>query len=200
MRADLELVAGLVPHGARVLDLGCGDGDLLEHLARRRDCRVQGVERSPEAVLACLRRGIPVMELDVDAGLGDFEDGAFDVVVLSQTLQALHRPREVLGEVVRAGRVGIVSFPNFGHWAIRLDLLVRGRMPSSRTLPHAWYETPNIHLCTIADFEDLAREEGLEILRRRLLDPRGGPAGGLAARRPNLLAAGAVYVVRRAPG
>jgi methionine biosynthesis protein MetW len=122
------------------------------------------------------------------------------VVVLSQTLQALHRPREVLGEVVRAGRVGIVSFPNFGHWAVRLGLLVRGRMPSSRTLPHAWYETPNIHLCTIHDFEALARAEGLEIVRRRLLDARGGPAGGIAERRPNLIAAGAAYVVRRETG
>jgi len=200
LRADLELVAGLVPHGARVLDLGCGDGALLEHLARERGCRVQGVERSPDAVVECMRRGIPVMELDVDGGLGDFGDAAFDVVVLSQTLQALHRPREVLGEMVRAGRVGIVSFPNFGHWAVRVGLLVRGRMPSSRTLPHAWYETPNIHLCTIDDFEALARAEGLELLRRRLLDARGGPAGGTAERRPNLLAAGAAYVVRRGPG
>jgi len=199
VRADLELVAGLVPTGARVLDLGCGDGALLEHLARERGCSVQGVESAPDAVVACLRRGIPVMELDVDGGLADFGDGAFDVVVLSQTLQALHRPREVLGEVVRAGGVGIVSFPNFGHWAVRLRLLARGRMPSSRTLPHAWYETPNIHLCTIGDFEDLARADGLQIVERLLLDARGGPAAPIVSQRPNLLAAGAAYVLRRAP-
>ena len=197
MRADLALVAGLVPPGSRVLDLGCGDGSLLDHLARARRCRVQGAERSPDAVVACLRRGIPVVELDVDSGLTDFGDGAFDVVVLSQTLQALHRPRDVLREVVRVGRVGIVSFPNFGHWAIRLRLLVAGRMPSSRTLPHAWYDTPNIHLCTVADFEALARAEGLVVRERRLLDAAGRAATGLVGRRPNLLAAGAAYVVER---
>jgi methionine biosynthesis protein MetW len=197
MRADLTLVAGLVPAGSRVLDLGCGDGALLDHLAHVRGCRVQGAERSPDAVVACLRRGIPVVELDVDAGLADFGDGAFDVVVLSQTLQALHRPRDVLREMVRVGRVAIVSFPNFGHWAIRLRLLATGRMPSSRTLPHAWYETPNIHLCTLADFEALARAESLVVRQRRLLDAAGRAAGGLARRRPNLLATGAAYVVER---
>ena len=197
MRADLTLVAGLVPAGSRVLDLGCGDGALLDHLAHVRGCRVQGAERSPDAVVACLRRGIPVVELDVDAGLTDFGDGAFDVVVLSQTLQALHRPRDVLREMVRVGRVAIVSFPNFGHWAIRLRLLATGRMPSSRTLPHAWYDTPNIHLCTLADFEALARAESLVVRERRLLDAAGRTAGGLARRRPNLLATGAAYVVER---
>ena len=197
MRADLALVAGLVPPGSRVLDLGCGDGALLDHLARTRGCRVQGAERSPDAVVACLRRGIPVVELDVDAGLSDFGDAAFDVVVLSQTLQALHRPRDVLREMVRVGRVGVVSFPNFGHWAIRLRLLATGRMPSSRTLPHAWYDTPNIHLCTVADFEALARAEGLVVRQRRLLDAAGGAATGRVSRRPNLLAAGAAYVVER---
>ena len=197
MRADLTLVAGLVPAGSRVLDLGCGDGALLDHLAHVRGCRVQGAERSPDAVVACLRRGIPVVELDVDAGLADFGDAAFDVVVLSQTLHALHRPRDVLREMVRVGRVAIVSFPNFGHWAIRLRLLATGRMPSSRTLPHAWYDTPNIHLCTLADFEALARAESLVVRERRLLDAAGRAAGGLARRRPNLLATGAAYVVER---
>ena len=197
MRADLTLVAGLVPAGSRVLDLGCGDGALLDHLAHVRGCRVQGAERSPDAVVACLRRGIPVVELDVDAGLADFGDGAFDVVVLSQTLQALHRPRDVLREMVRVGRVAIVSFPNFGHWAIRLRLLATGRMPSSRMLPHAWYDTPNIHLCTLADFEALARAESLVVRQRRLLDAAGRAAGGPARRRPNLLATGAAYVVER---
>ena len=197
MRADLELVAGLVPHGARVLDLGCGDGALLEHLARERGCRVQGVERSPDAVVECMRRGIPVMELDVDGGLGDFGDAAFDVVVLSQTLQAVHRPALALREVTRVGRVGIVSFPNFGHWRPRAQLLLRGTMPVTRTLPYRWHDTANIHLCTIRDFEALARAEGLTLLERRLLDAGGGPAPARAARRPNLLAAGAAYVLRR---
>jgi len=197
VRPDLELIAGLVPSGARVLDVGCGDGALLHHLSRNRGCRVQGVERDPDALIACMRRGIPVLEVDADKGLADFGDGAFDVVVLSQTLQALHRPREVLREIVRVGAVGIVSFPNFGHWRVRLQLLARGRMPVSRTLPHPWHSTPNLHLCTIVDFEETARREGIEILQRRALDPRGLPANGPVVRHPNLLAAGAAYLIRR---
>lgn len=196
MRPDLHVVAGLVPAGSRVLDLGCGDGDLLDHLIHRHGCAGQGVEASPEALHACVVRGIPVVQADIDRGLPDFEDGAFDVVVLSQTLQAVHRPVLVLREMIRVGRLGVVSFPNFGHWRIRAQLALRGRMPVSRTLPYAWYETPNIHLCTIHDFEALLAREGLAATRRRLLDDAGGPAPPWVARRPNLLAAGAVYLIR----
>jgi len=196
MRPDLHVVAGLVPAGSRVLDLGCGDGDLLDHLIHRHGCAGQGVEASPEALHACVVRGIPVVQADIDRGLPDFEDGAFDVVVLSQTLQAVHRPVLVLREMMRVGRLGVVSFPNFGHWRIRAQLALRGRMPVSRTLPYPWYETPNIHLCTIRDFEELLAREGLTAMRRRLLDDAGGPAPPRAARRPNLLAAGAAYLLR----
>lgn len=192
------VVADMVPDGSRVLDLGCGAGDLLAELIDRRGCRGQGVEMSADAFHACVARGIPVVQADIDAGLPDFDDGAFDVVVLSQTLQATRRPSPVLREMMRVGGVGVVSFPNFGHWRLRLDLGVRGRMPVSPTLPYPWHATPNIHLCTIRDFEDLAAAEGLAVARRTLLAPDGGVAPARAARRPNLLAAGAAYLLTRA--
>jgi methionine biosynthesis protein MetW len=197
VRADLDLVAEMVAPGSRVLDLGCGDGSLLAELIATRRCRGQGVEVAREALHACVERGVPVVEADIDRGLPEFEDGSFDVVVLSQTLQAVRRPAVVLREVTRVGRLGIVSFPNFGHWRPRVQLALAGKMPVTRTLPYRWHETPNIHLCTIRDFEALARAEGLTLLDRRLLDAGGGPAPARAARRPNLLAAGAAYLLRR---
>lgn len=135
MRADLDLVARMVAPGSRVLDLGCGDGDLLAALIRDRGCRGQGVEVSREALHACIARGVPVVEADIDEGLPDFEDGAFDVVVLSQTLPAVHRPALALREMTRVGRLGIVSFPNLAHWRPRMQLAMRGKMPVTRTLP-----------------------------------------------------------------
>lgn len=193
MRPDLALVAGMVPAGARVLDLGCGDGALLEHLIQVDGCDGHGVEISTDGFHACIDRGVPVVQGDIDAGLGDFESGSFDVVVLSQTLQATRRPAFVLQEMMRLAPAGIVSFPNFGHWRIRLALLTRGRMPSSRLLPYAWHETPNIHLCTIRDFEDLVASEQLRVTARVPLNVAGGRAPARVERRPNLLAAGAVY-------
>jgi methionine biosynthesis protein MetW len=197
VRADLDLVAQMIAPGSRVLDLGCGDGDLLAELIASRGCRGQGVEVSREALHACIERGVPVVEADIDRGLPEFEDGSFDVVVLSQTLQRVRHPALVLREMTRVGRLGVVSFPNFGHWRLRAQLLLGGRMPVTRTLPYRWYETPNIHLFTIRDFESLARGEGLTLLDRRLLDAGGGPAPPRVARRPNLLAAGAAYLLRR---
>lgn len=197
MRPDLAVVAAMIPPGSRVLDLGCGDGDLLAELIGARGCRGQGVEVSADAILACIARGIAVVEADIDAGLPDFEDASFDVVVLSQTLQATRYPARVLREMMRVGRVGVVSFPNFGHWRIRSYLGARGRMPVSRSLPYAWHETPNIHLCTLRDFEELAAAEGLRIAERRLLDAQGHAAPARCGRRPNLLAAGAAYLLTR---
>lgn len=200
MRPDLALLAGMTPRGSRVLDLGCGDGALLEHLIHDRACDGQGVELSSEGFHACITRGVPVMRADIDDGLEDFEDDSFDIVILSQTLQATRRPAFVLSEMFRIGRTAIVSFPNFGHWGIRSRLAVRGVMPVSRALPYRWYDTPNIHLCTIHDFERLATEVGLRPLRFVPLNSRGGEAGAVARRRPNLFATGAVYLLERVAG
>lgn len=197
MRPDLAVVAAMIPAGSRVLDLGCGDGDLLAELIGARGCRGQGVEVSPDAIHACIARGIPVVEADIDAGLPDFDDASFDVVVLSQTLQATRYPARVLREMMRVSGVGVVSFPNFGHWRVRSYLGARGRMPVSRSLPYAWHETPNIHLCTLRDFEELAATEGLRVAERRLLDADGRAAPVVCGRRPNLLAAGAAYLLTR---
>lgn len=188
----------MVPRGSRVLDLGSGDGELLAHLAAERDCSVSGIESSDEGFFACVARGVPVVQADIDRGLSDYEDASFDVVVLSQTLHATRKPALVLAEMMRTGRAGIVSFPNFAYWRHRVDLAVRGRMPVSASLPYAWHDTPNIHPCSIADFERLARDLRLRTTWRTLLDQAGDEVDGRAVRlRPNVLAAGAVYGLSR---
>ena len=198
LRPDLELVARLVPEDSRVLDLGCGDGALLEELITRRDCSGWGVELSDDGFYGCLARGVPVVQGDVDRGLEDVEDDEVDVVVLSETIQALRRPELALTEMRRVAQRGIVSLPNFGNWRLRLELLTRGRMPSSSELPNPWFSTPNIHLCTLSDFEELVDHCGLQIIERIPLDDSHGRAAGLAKIRPNLFAAGAVYLLERA--
>ena len=194
MRPDLEVVADLVPDGSRVLDLGCGAGDLLSHLAMR-GCRGIGVDSDEQAVLSAIRSGVSVIELDVDRELGEFGDDTYDVVVLSRTLQALHKPADVLDEIRRIGRQCVVSVPNFGLWRHRAFLLLRGRMPMSRALPYEWYDTPNIHLATLPDLDDLFARTGWQVDRRMLLDERGRLLSGGVA--PNLRAAGAVYSLTR---
>lgn len=194
MRPDLEVVSDLVPDGSRVLDLGCGAGDLLSHLAMR-GCRGIGVDSDEQAVLSAIRSGVSVIELDVDRELGEFGDDTYDVVVLSRTLQALHKPADVLDEIRRIGRQCVVSVPNFGLWRHRAFLLLRGRMPMSRALPYEWYDTPNIHLATLPDLDDLFARTGWQVDRRILLDERGRPLPGGVA--PNLRAAGAVYSLTR---
>ncbi len=196
MRPDLQVVAGLVTPSSRVLDLGCGDGQLLAHLMKAYGCSGTGVDHDGAALVAAIRRGVPVIELDVDKQLSEFADNSYDLVIVSQTLQATRRPDSMLREIARIAGRGIVSVPNFGLWKHRAALLTRGRMPVSTELPHPWFETPNIHLATLADLEELIVAEGLRVQRRVLLDAHGQAATGLAARGPaNLLAAGAAYLI-----
>jgi methionine biosynthesis protein MetW len=188
LRADLRLIADWIAPSTRVLDLGCGDGALLAHLRDERHCTGYGVEISDAHVLECIKQGVNVLQSNLDAGLRMFRDDMFETVVLSQTLQAMHRVEEVLREMARVGRNGIVSFPNFGRWTHALALL-GGHMPVTRTIPYQWYDTPNIHLCTPKDFEILAGKLGFSITRRALLAANGAEVGFL----PNQRAALAVY-------
>jgi methionine biosynthesis protein MetW len=162
-RVDLDLIAGMIAADARVLDVGCGDGDLLALLARTKNVDGRGIELSQEGVNACVTRGLSVVQGDADADLRDYPDDAFDYVILSQTIQATRNPREVLTQMKRIGRHVVVSFPNFGNWRVRLQLLWSGRMPVTRTLGNAWYDTPNIHLCTVRDFVGLCDDLGFHI-------------------------------------
>lgn len=193
MRPDLALVAGLIPPGSRVLDLGCGSGTLLAHLMREQGCRGTGVEIAPDSVLAAIRHGVPVIELDIDEQLGDFADDSYDVVVLSRTIQTIHRPQEVLQHMGRIGRRLIVSVPNFGWWGHRLRLL-GGRMPMSRELPYAWFNTPNLRHTTLVDLQLLFDHLGFDVVQRITLSPSGDrlKAGDRLA---NLVAGAAVYVL-----
>jgi methionine biosynthesis protein MetW len=169
-RPDLAAIAAMIEPGSRVLDIGCGDGQLLEFLVATKNVVGRGMEIEQEGVNASVRRGLSVVQGDADFDLGDYPDKAFDVAILSLTLQATRAPDTVLAELVRIGRRAVVSFPNFGHWAVRLHLLLQGRMPMTATLPRGWYETENIHLCTIRDFVELAGRLGLRVERALTLD------------------------------
>lgn len=153
-----------IPVGSSVLDLGCGQGELLARLMDMKQIRGQGIELNPEAVLECVRRGVPVFQSDIDEGLNGFADDSFDYVVLEETLQTLHQPIEVLKSMLRVGRRCVVSFPNFGYWQVRMDLLVRGRMPQTGWLPYNWYDTPNIHCLSIQDFLGWTEVSGVNVV------------------------------------
>jgi methionine biosynthesis protein MetW len=198
VRQDFRAILQLVRSKARILDVGCGEGDLLELLAREAHADGRGLEISSEGVSACLARGLSVMQGDADRDLEDFPSGAFDYVVLSQTLQAVINPRLVLGELLRIGERAIVSLPNFGHWRVRLDLLVHGRMPLTGALPEPWWSTPNIHLCTIRDFVELTADMGVRV-EACFAFANGRPARAIDPSRPieNLRAESALFLLAR---
>ncbi|MBK5959817.1 methionine biosynthesis protein MetW [Rhodoplanes elegans] len=171
-RVDLLLVSEMVEPGSRVLDVGCGDGELLR-LLEARGVDGRGIELSREGVNECVAKGLAVIQGDADTDLASYPDDAFDYVILSQTLQATRRPRDVIEHMLRIGRHAIVSFPNFGHWRIRLQILLYGRMPRTANLPETWYDTPNIHFCTIKDFNDMCALTGARMEKAVALDPWG---------------------------
>jgi methionine biosynthesis protein MetW len=183
----LHTLASLVPAGSRVLDLGCGDGALLHHLQTTKGCTGYGVEINDDNVLACVKRGVSVVQLNLDQGLNTFADQSFDVVLQIDTLQHLRNAETMLRETARVGRMGIVAFPNFAHWPNRFSVLA-GRMPVTKRLPYQWYDTPNIRVGTHADFEVLAKKNGL-----RILDAFGIEQGEVVRRWPNLMASTAVF-------
>ena len=197
LRPDLALITEWIEPGSRILDLGCGDGALLAHLAKSRKVHGYGLEIDPDNIAKCLQSGVNVIEADVDDGLRDFKDGSFDYVVMSGALQAMQRPDHVVSEILRVGRTGIVTFPNFGHWRVRLALAL-GRMPATPALPDTWYGTANIHLCTVADFEDLCRARHWHVRRRSLVDHDRRDSGALRLM-PNLLSEVALYMLEK-PG
>ncbi|NTU71424.1 MAG: methionine biosynthesis protein MetW [Coriobacteriia bacterium] len=196
LRADLQLVSSLVPQGSRVLDLGCSDGSLIAHLRDERGCDVRGIELGPAEIAAAIERGLSVVQADLDEGLSGYPDHAFDVVVLSQTLQVVRNPALVVREMLRVGERAIITFPNFGHWRVRGYLAFKGRMPVSESIPFSWYDTPNIHHTTLKDFRDFVAANGGEIEQEI---PLSGGDSWQAVRRvsflPNLFADTSIAVV-----
>lgn len=190
-RRDLQVIADLVPAGSRVLDLGCGTGEMLAYLQQHKGCTGYGIELDDANVHACVKRGVNVIQLNLEEGLALFDDASFDVVLQLETLQHLRNTAHMLRETARVGRIGVVSFPNFAHWPNRLSVL-RGRMPVTKALPYEWYDTPNIRVGTFADFEVLARKSGLTVT-----DRFGLQDGTVVRRGANLLASVAVFRFER---
>ncbi len=197
IRVDLQVIADMVAPGARVLDVGCGDGALLDYLAHFKQVDGRGIELSQAGVNACVRAGLSVVQGDADTDLKDYPADAFDHVILSQTLQATRDPRGVVEQLVRIGRHAIVSFPNFGHWRVRWHLLARGRMPVTESMPRQWYSTPNIHLCTIWDFTTLCEEMGVVVERAVSITRRGQARHMRSLRLANLTGEHGLFVLRR---
>ena len=186
-RKDFEAIAGWIKPGSSVLDLGCGDGSLLTYLAETRQATGYGIENDDAGILACIGNGVNVIQSNLESGLKEIEDGAFDYVILSQTLQAMKRTEAVVDEMLRVGREAIVTFPNFGYWRHRWQIL-NGRMPVSDNLPYQWYDTPNVHMCTVADFDVFCEQKNLRVLNRLVMTGEHE-----VATLPNLLGTLALY-------
>jgi methionine biosynthesis protein MetW len=198
LRKDLLLIADMIPRGSRVLDVGCGDGALLQLLAEQKNVDARGIELSQRGVNKCVAKGLSVIQGDADADLCDYPDNAFDYVILSQTLQATRHPKIVMEQMLRIGRHAIVSFPNFGHWKLRIQLLLFGKMPMTGILSNPWYDTPNIHFCTIRDFAELTELVGARIDRAYALNQKGIPIKiGIHWSVLNLMGEQAVFLLHR---
>jgi len=195
-RNDHKLIADWIPEKSRVLDLGCGNGSLLELLQTTKSVNGYGLELNASSIPSCIEKGVNVIQMNLDKGLTGFEDKSFDFVMLSLTLQSVKHPDELLNEMLRVGETGIVSFPNFGFLNTRSQLMFEGKMPVSKVLPHQWFDTPNIHLCTVKDFERYCKNNGIEIIDSLFLN-RKRAVGSLATAIPNLFASVALYKIKR---
>ena len=196
LRSDLNIIQSWVSPESQVLDLGCGQGDLLSFLKQHKKCKSYGLEINPDSIVNCVEKGLNVIEHDLNDGLQHFKNGSVDTVIMTQALQAVDRPDLLLEDMLRVGKEAIITFPNFGYWRTRLFLMLKGKMPMSKTLPFNWYDTPNIHMCTFQDFEKLCREKGLHILDRTVVNKDHQES--LAIRTwPNLLGEIAIYRVSR---
>ncbi|MBT7332826.1 MAG: methionine biosynthesis protein MetW [Gammaproteobacteria bacterium] len=198
LRADLALIADLINPHARVLDLGCGEGALLAHLQKHKEVNGYGLDVDPANIRICLEKGVNVIEQNLDEGLTNFKTNSFNMVVMTETLQSVRAPERLLSEMLRVGEECIITFPNFGHWRCRFQLAMLGRMPVAKHIPHAWFDTPNIHMCTFRDFENLCRDLNYPIIERRVVNYRNlaSPLGSLL---PNLLGSVAFYRLGRMP-
>jgi len=196
-RVDLLLIADMIPDGARVLDVGCGDGELLEYLRLNKNVDGRGIELSPEGVKESVAKGLSVIQGNAEEEISHFPDNSFDYVILSQTLQAMGRPDKILQQLLRVSKRAIVSFPNFGNWRVRLHLMLHGRMPVTKSLDYPWYSTPNIHFCTMRDFVDLCEELDIKIEKNMAVDSGGGKMFFKSLPLSNLLGTQGLYVLTR---
>lgn len=192
LRIDLDVLQQWIPIGGKVLDLGCGDGTLMCSLANNRQVSGYGLEIDPEQITTCISRGVNVIETDLNQGLDNFQDKSFDTVIMTYSLQVLHRPDKVIEEMLRVGKECIITFPNFGNIRTRSYLMLRGRMPVTKQLSHQWYDTPNIHFCTVSDFDALCQEKGIRVLHREVVTQRR-PDKQLKGLWPNLFGETAIY-------
>lgn len=197
LRPELALIQKWIQTKARVLDMGCGDGELLSFLQRDRQVSGYGLEIDEDKISACVVKGVNVIEQNLDADLSNFADQSFDVVVMTQALQVMQHPHKVLEEMTRIGQEAIITFPNFGHWKTRWYLTLKGKMPVSETLPYSWYDTPNIHLCTFRDFEELCKQQNYKIINRAVTDTKHQRGNWFTRRLPNLLAEIAIYRISK---